>query len=258
MNTITSAVIPAAGLGTRMRDLTGGGPKELLPVAGKPAIAHALDETALAGCRRAVVVVNQDKQDLAETLHKFAPPGLELIFALQPAPLGECDAIAHARPYIGDGPFAVIYPDNIAHPPGALALAAKTCLETGLDALALMRVDDGLAAGISNSGRIDMDRDDEGTYLVTRFHDKGPGPFTLRFPCEMRTCGIYAALPHYLEFIEMARKRLASGEELTDGKVRRLMLDHGVAFAGAPLSGTVFDVGNPQGYGLCLGALGRD
>lgn len=257
MSTITRAVIPAAGLGTRMRPLTGGGPKELLPMAGKPAIAHALAEAALAGCRMAVVVIGKGKQNLAEKLPAYAPQGLDLVFALQPRPLGECDAIAHAGPYLGSGPFAVIYPDNIAHPPGALALAARTCLETGRDALALMRVDDALTPGISDSGRIDMDRDDNGTYLVTRFHEKGSGPFVTRFPGEMRTCGIYAALPHYLEFIEQARAELEPGQELTDGKVRRLMLAKGVIFAGAPVPGTVFDVGNPQGYRLCLEALAR-
>jgi UTP--glucose-1-phosphate uridylyltransferase len=251
MNQITTAVIPAAGLGTRMRPLTGGGSKELLAVAGKPALAHAFAEARLAGCEAAVVILSRAKHGMAKTLPGHAPEGMRLIFEMQAHPHGECDAIALAAPHVGKAPFAVIYPDNIAHPPGALDACARTLERTGLDTVALMRVEDGHIPGLSNSGRVDTDRADNGEYLVTAFHPKGPGTFSPRFPGEMRTCGIYAALPHYFEFIEQARAGLKPGEELTDGKVRRLMLDKGVEFAGTPLPGTVYGIGTPEGYRIC-------
>ncbi len=56
------AVVPAAGLGTRMRKLCGERPKELLPVGGLAAIEHSLVEALDAGLSRVAVVVRPDKQ----------------------------------------------------------------------------------------------------------------------------------------------------------------------------------------------------
>lgn len=239
-----------------MSSITRGGPKELLSSGGKPLIAHALDEAILAGSAKAVVIIRQGKEDVVRALRHYAPPGFELVFECQAKPLGECDAIALARPHTGNELFGVFYPDNIPAKSGALAETAQTASESGLDTVALMRVDPDLASGLSNSGRVDMDRSDDGGYRITRFLPKGHGAFQPRFPNEMRTCGIYVALPHYYDFIEQVRVGLEPGQELTDGKVRRAMLAAGIEIAGAPLEGTVFDAGNPVGYTLSLQSVG--
>ena len=124
---------------------------------------------------------------------------------------------------------------------------------TGLDATALMAVDEHAAPTLSAS-RVDLTPRPDGLFAVERFHPKQPGVFTPRFAGELRTCGLYAALPHYLDFIEKAAAKYWSHDprvELTDGKVRRLMLAEGVCFVGAPVSGTVLDAGTPAGYARC-------
>lgn len=124
------AVIPAAGLGTRLLPITKAVPKALLPVDGKPAIQWTLEEAVAAGCRDIVVVVNPAQASVREFLtplesgHPLAGhPGLEeletllrqvsIAFVEQPAPLGLWDAIGRCRPVLGDEPFALLLPDNI-------------------------------------------------------------------------------------------------------------------------------------------------
>jgi len=264
------AVIPAAGLGTRMRTVDPLRSKELLPLAGRPLILHALEEAALAGCVEAVVVLRPGKEDLRRLLEepRFArreypdaaadlariQARLTVRFATQELPRGECDAILAAREMLAGQPFAVAYPDNLPRPPGALAEACKAMARTGHDAVALMAVDEAAAASLSASGRVDLTPRPDGCFSVQRFHPKQPGPFVPRFTGELRTCGLYAALPHYLDFIDQAALKFWSRDpqvELTDGKVRRLMLAAGREFVGVPLAGTVLDAGTPAGYARC-------
>lgn len=267
---VRRAVIPAAGLGSRMRAATPLRPKELLPVAGRPLLLYALEEVLAAGCVEAVVVIRKGKEDLRRLLEDPAylrrdfPAAaqdlarllsrLRVSFAYQDLPRGECDAIHAARDHLGAEPFAVAYPDNLPRPPGALAAACATLARTGRDAVALMAVDEDNAPALSASGRVDLSPREDGLFFVRRFLPKQSGPFTPRFPGEMRTCGLYAALPHYLEFIAAAADRFWSQDpqvELTDGKVRRLMLAQGVEFLGARVAGTVYDAGTPKGYARC-------
>mgnify|MGYP006285160141 CR=1 FL=1 len=239
-----------------MHPVTDGAPKELLPAGGKPLAAHALEEAALAGSSKAVVIIRKGKENMIEELRRHTPNGLELVFEYQDRPLGECDAVALAGPHTRGEPFGVFYPDNVPARPGALLHIFRTAFEAGLNTVALVEVDPELALGTADSGRVDIDRSDDGGYRITRFLQKGPGYFKQRFPNEMRTCGIYTAFPDYLEYIEKARTRLDPGHELTDGVVRRLMVEDGVEFAGVPLAMKVYDAGNPAGYKLCLQELG--
>ena len=52
------AIILAGGMGTRLRPLTYTLPKPMLPVAGRPALAHLVEALALAGCREVIVTTN--------------------------------------------------------------------------------------------------------------------------------------------------------------------------------------------------------
>lgn len=67
------AILPAAGLGTRMAEITGGRPKEMLPLKGIPVLQHVLDECYAGGCRECRVIGSPHKPEipayLAECLH---------------------------------------------------------------------------------------------------------------------------------------------------------------------------------------------
>jgi UTP--glucose-1-phosphate uridylyltransferase len=244
-----TAVIPAAGLGTRMRFVAPGTPKELLPVRGRPAILHALEECQLAGASMAAVILRRGKRDVRRVLEDHAPPGLELRFFDQPEPLGEADAVSRASEVLRDGPFVLIYPDNLSRPPGALATVAEAFSRTGRDCLALTRVNAENAHAYSGSGRVELEPAGGGLYRVIDFLPKERlGRFMTGGGETLRACGMSGHHPHFLEYVERARRSAGAGLEISDSMARRLMLRDGIEILGVPIFGEIIDLGNPAGY----------
>ena len=131
---IRTAVIPAAGFGTRMLPATKALPKEMLPVAGKPLIQYVIDEAAASGIHTVVLVVREHKSlikshfdadpelesvlgqcGLANSAHDIRSlnRALNLHYVEQKKPLGLAHAISCAKPFLADEPFAVLLPDVI-------------------------------------------------------------------------------------------------------------------------------------------------
>jgi len=107
---ITTAVVPVAGLATRLRPLSLGVPKGLLPVAGRPVIRHIVDELAACGIERVVLVTGGGRDGFEAQFAETASP--EIAFAEQPRPLGLGDAILRAAPHL-EGPFAIALGDAL-------------------------------------------------------------------------------------------------------------------------------------------------
>ena len=76
---IRKAVIPAAGLGTRLLPFSKAVPKEMLPIAGKPVIQHVLEEAAASGIETVILVISRGKDLLA----RHFQPDVHLEQALQ-------------------------------------------------------------------------------------------------------------------------------------------------------------------------------
>ena len=130
---ITKAVIPVAGLGTRMLPATKAIPKEMLPVLDKPLIQHVVQEAVSAGMTEIVLVTHSSKNsienhfdtsfELEATLEKrvkrqlldevrsITPKNVTLISVRQPVALGLGNAIMCAYPVVGHNPFAILLPD---------------------------------------------------------------------------------------------------------------------------------------------------
>ncbi len=159
---VTTAVIPAAGMGTRFLPATKSQPKELLPVVDKPVIQYAVEEAARAGLRDVVVVTGEGKR--AIEAHFSPDPALErflerahkpellaevratsaiaaLRYVVQVEPLGLGHAVSVARDAVGDEGFAVLLPDDLIVDDARLL---RTMLEVqrahGGTVLALMEV----------------------------------------------------------------------------------------------------------------------
>jgi UTP-glucose-1-phosphate uridylyltransferase len=242
-----------------MHALTGSGPKELLLIEGEPLVVRAVREAVAAGLARCVIVLAPGKASLRQAVENTELPGcIDVEYVLQPEPRGEADALARCRPIVGDAPVAVIYPDNVHTPrPGALAALMTAWSPERPHLLGLMEVRPELEATISDSGRIDLggpEADD--IRPILDFLPKGPGHFVRRRPGELRTCGIYLAGGDYMTSIREALARFPQGE-VSDGMVRRLMLERGARFWGLRLPGTVHDVGNPAGYAACRRQMGE-
>lgn len=154
---LMKAVIPAAGLGTRLLPTTKSVPKELLPIWGKPAIEHVIEEAVAAGFHEFLVVTNSRKSSL---LHYLAPlssdhplsghPSLQhweqclssikIGFVAQEKPSGLGHALLSCEDEIGTEPFALLLPDNVS-PQGTTLLRdlLKVFREHGRSCVALRR-----------------------------------------------------------------------------------------------------------------------
>ena len=135
MKRVRKAVLPVAGLGTRMLPAAKTTPKEMLTVVDRPLIHWVVDEARDAGIEHIVLVTGRGKSaledyfDHAPELHEtlrakgkdkvladliaHLPGEGEMSYVRQMAPLGLGHAVWCARDVIGDEPFAVLLPDMI-------------------------------------------------------------------------------------------------------------------------------------------------
>ncbi len=133
-SSVTKAVIPAAGLGTRFLPATKAMPKEMLPIVDKPAIQYVVEEAANAGVRDVLIVTGRNKGNLSN--HFDSVPELEATlqrkgdtdrlervhasselaevhFLRQGQPLGLGHAVGRARMHVGNESFAVLLGDDL-------------------------------------------------------------------------------------------------------------------------------------------------
>lgn len=133
---IRKAVIPAAGLGTRMLPLTKTQPKEMLPLGNKPCIQYIVEELASVGVKQILFITGQRKRaiedhfdkdnelermlsisgqkDLLDEL-KFQDLDISFFYTRQSVPAGLGHAVACARDFISDEPFIIALGDSIIH-----------------------------------------------------------------------------------------------------------------------------------------------
>lgn len=109
-------LIPAAGMGTRLKPYTNAIPKELLPVGGKAVIEHVIDAFREADITDITIVVGWKKNAILDYLGSGKRMGVNLTYVVQDERLGLADAIYTGRNIIGDSTFAVILGDNFFYP----------------------------------------------------------------------------------------------------------------------------------------------
>nr|WP_211185078.1 UTP--glucose-1-phosphate uridylyltransferase GalU [Pseudoalteromonas arctica] len=132
---VLKAVLPVAGLGTRMLPATKAIPKEMLPLVDKPLIQYVVNEAVAAGIKEIVLVTHASKnsienhfdtsfeleatlearvkRSLLEEVRSIVPTDVTVISVRQSAPLGLGHAVLAARPIVGNNPFAIMLPDVI-------------------------------------------------------------------------------------------------------------------------------------------------
>lgn len=247
-------IIPAAGLGTRMKEVSSDVPKEMLPVCGRPAIEYAVEEGVAAGIKQIIIVISTGKEAISEHFKDYPGPA-RISFLYQKEPLGESDAIYYAKETAAGRPVAVIYPDNIYVPaPGALKRLLAVYRAYNMDVVALTEVTEDIRHGFSNAGRVDLRLLEDDVYRIEKIHDKTEGSFVLRQKGELRTFGISISGPVIFDYIEKLRNVKPEGE-LTDVPVRRMVLE-ARGMLGCRLPGRIFDIGNPVGYRECVKHMG--
>ena len=127
---IETAMVMAAGLGTRMRPLTDDRPKALVELSGRALIDHALDRLADDGVARAIVNVHHYADDLEAHLASRERPRIEISDERSQL-LETGGGLAKARPMLGEGPAFVVNIDSVWREPaeaGAQGLGALAAL----------------------------------------------------------------------------------------------------------------------------------
>ena len=106
------AIIPVAGMGTRLRPITHTTPKALIPVAGRPVLGHIIDRLIPAGVDRLTLVVGHLGDAIVSWVRSEFP--LDVGFVRQESMDGLASAVALAAPRVDDGPTMVVLGDTLA------------------------------------------------------------------------------------------------------------------------------------------------
>jgi len=109
---VTTAMVLAAGLGTRMRPLTDTMPKPLVPLCGKPLLDHVLDRLAAGGISRAVVNVHHFAEQIEARLADRTRPAIA-ISDERGVLLDTGGGVVKALPLLGEDPFLIHNSDSV-------------------------------------------------------------------------------------------------------------------------------------------------
>lgn len=262
MKPVRKAVLPVAGLGTRVLPATKAIPKEMLPVFDRPAIQYVVDEARVAGITHFVFVTGRNKSaiedyfdrayELEDTLRmkgktdvlqaleaELLPPGASS-FVRQQAPLGLGHAVWCARDVVGDEPFAVLLPDVIVRAaPSCLAQMAQVYAREGGNVIAVEPVPE---SEVHKYGVIDPETRDGRVMKMRAMVEK---PKREAAPSNLSITGRYILQPQI--FDHLARQGAGAGGEiqLTDA-MAALMKEQ--PFHALEYDGRSFDCGDKAGY----------
>ncbi|GAA0270281.1 UTP--glucose-1-phosphate uridylyltransferase GalU [Streptomyces polychromogenes] len=267
--TIRRAVIPAAGLGSRLLPLTKATPKEMLPVGDRPIIEHTVRELVASGITDITIVVSGGKSliqdhfrpnpalveqlradgkkeyaDAVEEVGELARQG-HITYLDQHGPYGNGTPVLNAARAFGDEPVLVLWPDDVfvADVPRAQQLihAYET---TNCPVLALMP----MAAAESQRYGVPVVKEDlgEGLLRITGLVEK---PKPADAPSSYAAIGGYVITP---AIIEELREQTRRWYEHRQGEI--YLTDAINAYAssravyGQVISGRWYDTGNPADY----------
>jgi mannose-1-phosphate guanylyltransferase len=221
-----TAVVLVGGEGTRLRPLTERLPKPMLPLLGRPILAHTFDQIAAAGASRAILACGYRPTSI-EAFFGRSYRGLELEYRIEPEPLGTAGGIAYAARGT-EQPLLVLNGDSVRD----VDLGELIAFHNDRDALAtilLTAVDDPARYGLV---RVDTDG------RVRDFLEK---PSPEQVDTNLINAGVYVLEPEVLELIPEGRPVSIERE------IFPILSARGVVYA-LPLPGYWLDVGTPESY----------
>ena len=259
---VTKAIFPVAGLGTRFLPATKAQPKEMLPVVDKPLIQYAVEEAYAAGVREMIFVTGRHKrpiedhfdmtfelevaleqagkQALLDVVRSVKPDDMECIYVRQPQALGLGHAVLCAQRLIGNDPFAVLLADDlmVGETP-VLRQMVEQYDEWRVSILAVQEVPSehtrryGIVAGTPIGERL-LD--------VTGIVEK---PAPEHAPSRLGVAGRYILTPGVLHEIAQQPRGVGGEIQLTDGIAGLLRREKVFAYA---YDGKRYDCGSKEGF----------
>ncbi len=258
---IRKAVLPVAGLGTRVLPATKVVPKELLPLVDKPTLQYIVEEAVSAGIEEIIFVTSRSKRSIEDHFDAF--PELETVLekkgkqreledlrqiermasfvaVRQPQPLGLGHAILCAKDLVGDEPFAVLLGDNLVDPEtpclprmielhqqyGGSVLSLFACPPEQISAFGVAAVEDLAADAVKVNFLVEKPKRDEA-------------------PSNLAVEGRYILTPDI--FGLLAETKPGAGGEIQVTDAIQVQAAAGHCF-GLRFSGVRYDTGTPLGY----------
>ena len=250
-------VIVAAGYGSRFLPATKTIPKEMLPLLNRPSIDFIVEEFTASGIDEILVITSRRKKILEdyldrevelesvfeeqgddEKLRSIAPTQAKVFFVRQREMLGTGHALLQARPFLGNEPFVVAYPDDIHFGTPPLSSQLIDVYErTGCSVLATMND----PPDIERYATLAIDSD--GEHVLDMIEKAPPGTE----PSREASIGRFLYSASFLE-------ALADGWAHHDGEseyyhvegLKRQMKDRGVVYC--RFTGVRVDMGTPEGF----------
>lgn len=260
---VRTAVIPAAGLGTRMLPATKSVPKELLALGERPALQFILDEAFGAGVDRMIVVSSRSKPAIADYLSPSSEiegilerlgrgdlareqrrigSEISVTIVFQDEPRGLGHAVACARTEVGDEPFFVLLPDELMQDSQLLREMIDVHSLSGTSVVAVKKMP---RDEISRYGVISPvdGRDSEGPVVI--FDGVVEKPEVAKAPSDLAIIGRYLLTPDIFEDLERLEPS-ANGElQLSDALAAQASRRHSSALVS---SVGRRDIGYPLGW----------
>ena len=256
---VTKAVIPAAGLGTRLRPLTNAFPKELLPIGREPVLEHIVRELRLAGITQAAFIVSESKPQIrsyfGEEFNEAISgrpdlPPLQCSYLVQPQQKGLGDAILQAEEWTGGESFVVAFGDCLIDAPDS-SLPLRRLLEVFIQesAVAAVLVERVALEKVSRYGILSphtpIEEENEAPFRAGDIVEK-PSPETT--PSRLAVAARWALSPKIFDALRSGELDSRGELNLTD-PVRSLLKSGGALWGVPLLEGEARrDIGNYESF----------
>ena len=260
---IKQAIIPLAGLGTRLLPLTSVFAKELLPINGRPGIEYILNECIEAGVKEIIFIISTKKlmikkyfysdQFYKNIIKKKKDPRIineykkilkyknKIKFVFQNIPKGTGDAVLKTQKYIKNKYFLMLLPDDLIIKKNCSKSMIKVHKKYQASVMASMKVKKN---NVSRWGIYKINKKlDKRNYVIDGVIEK---PSVKKAPSNNAVIGRYI-LPKKI-FNKLKNQKKGKGGEIhiTDA-IRRMILDQ-YLFIGHKFAGNYLDCGSMKGY----------
>ena len=259
---VRKAIIPAAGLGTRLLPNTKSIPKEMLPLVDKPVIQYIVEEAAAAGIEQILIITNRGKNPI-EDYFDYAPDLEERLiadgklrdarivrevadmadvyFVRQKETKGLGHAVWRARSFVNEEPFAVLLGDDIMLSETPVLRQLVTAAEQNeCSAVAVRQVPDELITKYSS-----VKLEEKLSERVYRISDMNEKPTLEEKLSDYAILGRYVLTPAIFDILEHTAPGRNNEIQLTDG-MRTLC--HREKMCAVDFEGRRYDTGNLKGY----------
>tara|TARA_B100000989_G_scaffold126708_1_gene94026 strand:- start:1432 stop:2247 length:816 start_codon:yes stop_codon:yes gene_type:complete len=260
---IKQAIIPLAGLGTRLLPLTSVFAKELLPINGKPGIEYILDECIDAGIKEIIFIISKKKKMIKKYFYndnfykaiikKKKDPRIireykkilsykkKIKFVYQNKPLGTGDAVLKTSKYIKDKYFLMLLPDDLILKKNCSKEMIKIHKKFNCSVMASMKVNKNNVQrwGIYSTKKIL----DKNNFIISDVIEK---PKIQDAPSNNAVIGRYILSKNIFNYIKFQNKGKSSEIHITDAI--RSMISMNNKFVGHKFAGKYLDCGSMEGY----------